>query len=235
VTVVGTVAGLWRYPVKSMAGEALTEVQVDDRGLVGDRLWAACTEDGGIGSGKRTRRFRRVDGLLDLRATLPEDGAPWLHFPDGRALRVDDPQTDAAISAQLGQPLRLRAEGEVRHHDESPVHLVTDAALRSLEDLHGEPVDVARFRPNLLLDLHPGATEDDWAGRALAVGDAVVLRVGDGMPRCLMVGLPQPHDQLPEEPHLLRTLGLLPGVELGQQAHVVRGGQVAVGDAVALV
>jgi uncharacterized protein YcbX len=53
---VGTVAQLARYPVKSMAGERLGEATVEHRGLVGDRGWAVYTADGGIGSGKRTRR-----------------------------------------------------------------------------------------------------------------------------------------------------------------------------------
>jgi len=41
-------------------------VAVDNRGLLHDREWAAYTSDGGIASGKTTRRFRRVDGLFEL-------------------------------------------------------------------------------------------------------------------------------------------------------------------------
>ncbi len=71
-------------------------------------------------------------------------------------------------------------------------------------------------------------------GRGLALGDSVVLQLGPGMPRCRMVGLAQVHEGLPADPYLLRTLGLLPGVELGSQATVLRGGTVAVGDPVVL-
>jgi len=60
---VGTVARLMRFPVKSLAGEELDTVDVEERGLAGDRWWAVHTADGGIGSGKTTRRFRRGDGL----------------------------------------------------------------------------------------------------------------------------------------------------------------------------
>ena len=85
----GRVGALLRYPVKSMAGEELTEVEVTPRGLAGDREWAVHTEDGGIGSGKTTRRFRRVDGLLEWRAGL-EGPAPFGVAPTGERYGVPD-------------------------------------------------------------------------------------------------------------------------------------------------
>lgn len=135
--VVGIVAGLARYPVKSVRGEQLAEVELEPRGVVGDRRWAAYTPDGGLGSGKTTPRFRRVDGLLDLRAT----GAPVpvLELPDGQCVPVDRPAASTLLSAALGRPLVLRPEADVPHHDEAPVHLVTTAALRRLGELLGGP------------------------------------------------------------------------------------------------
>jgi uncharacterized protein len=106
---------------------------MDRRGVVGDRRWAVYTDDGGIGSGKTTRRFRRVDGLLELRATLDGAVVPLVHFPSG-PLAADDEATGERLSAVVGRSVRLRPEGEVPHHDESPVHLITTAALRSLAD-----------------------------------------------------------------------------------------------------
>jgi uncharacterized protein YcbX len=233
--VVGTVAALARYPVKSMTGEQLTQAVIVERGVVGDRSWATYTADGSIGSGKRTSRFRRVDDLLSLRASLADDGVPRVTFPDGREHRADDPAAAEALSALLGQPLELRPEAAVSHHDDSPLHVVTTAALRRLEQLHGEPVDVARFRPNVVLDVDGvGFVEDDWHGRELALGD-VVLRLGPATPRCVMVGLQQPPRGLPEDGRLLRTLGRVHDVEFGLQASVVRGGVVRVGDAAALL
>jgi uncharacterized protein YcbX len=52
----GRVLEVTRYPVKSMGGESLRRARVGDRGVEGDRVWAVYTADGGIGSGKRTRR-----------------------------------------------------------------------------------------------------------------------------------------------------------------------------------
>ena len=77
-----TVAELWRYPVKSLLGEQLQEVQVEERGVVGDRLYAVTDRRGKLGSGKTSRRFRRLEGLFDE-----------YDVRLGKAL--DPPQTDA--------------------------------------------------------------------------------------------------------------------------------------------
>ena len=224
--IAGRVGALLRYPVKSMGGEELAEVEVEHRGLAGDRAWAVYTDDGGIGSGKSTRRFRRVDGLLDWRAEL--DGTePVIASPAGERCGVDD--AGARLSAALARPLAVRPESDVPHHDESPVHLLTTASLRGLGELLGGPVDVARFRPNVVLDVPgEGFPEEGWVGRELALGDDVVLRLGRGMPRCVMVGLPQA--DLDKDKRILRTLAQERDLAFGLQASVVRGGTVRRGD-----
>ncbi|MFI7130854.1 MOSC domain-containing protein [Nonomuraea sp. NPDC050153] len=240
---VGQVVELARYPVKSLGGERLTRARFTADGVAGDRSWAVYTADGGIGSGKTTRRFRRIDGLLDLRARLdgppaaaPGDAdVPLLILPDGREHRADDPAAGQALSTLLDRPLRLNRQSSVPHHDEAPVHLVTTAAVRKLEQLLGEPVDVARFRANLVLDVDgAGFVEDDWQGRHLTIGHQVELCLGPGMPRCVMVGMPQPHVGLGPDARLLKLLGHAHQVRFGLQAGVVRGGTVQQGDLAAL-
>lgn len=222
----GRVGSLWRYPVKSMTGEAVTEVAVQRRGLAGDRQWAVYTDEGGVGSGKTTRRFRRVDGLLEWRALLGE-GVPVVESPTGERYGVD--YAGARLSTVMGRPLDIRPGGDVPHHDESPVHLLTTASLRSLGNLLGGPVDVARFRPNVVLEVpEEGFPEDEWVGRELFLGDDVVLRLGPGMPRCVMVGLPQ--KALGKDKQILRTLAQERDLSFGLQASVVHGGTVRVGD-----
>jgi uncharacterized protein len=220
---VGAVTLLARYAVKSMAGEHLDEVTVEHRGLAGDRGWAVYTADGGIGSGKTTRRFRRVDGLLQWRAELA-GGVPMVEFPCGVRSRADAPATGALLSSAVGRPVTLQPEGEVPHHDESPVHVVTTAALHGLGELLGGPVDVARFRPNVVLD-----TGSDLAvGQEIRLGDEVVLRLGPRMPRCVMVDLPQ--RDLDRDGRILRALGEGGDPVFGFQAHVVHGGTMRLGD-----
>lgn len=229
---VGRVAGLFRYPVKSMGGEPLDRVEVTARGLAGDRGWATRTADGLLGSGKTMARFRRVDGLLRLAARVTADGTV-IDLPDGSTVAADDPATAARLTAELGQLITLHSEADEPHYDDSPVHLVTTASVRRLAELAGTAVDVRRLRPNLVVDgPGDGFVEDDWRGKRLAVGPEVVLRLGEGMSRCVMVNAAQPG--LDRDPRLLRVLAAEHDLELGLQVTVERPGTVAVGDPVRL-
>lgn len=221
------VVGLWRYPVKSLRGEALAVADVVERGLVADRAWAVLDPDGKIGSGKSSRRFRAMDGLLDLESALRGD-EPVVRLPDGRELGPGA-ELDAALSAHVGRPVRLAAEGAVRHHDDGPVHVVTTASLRAVAEVVGHEVPVARFRPNLLLDVDgsDAEVELDWVGRVLTVG-GVRLRVAAGMPRCVMVTMGQ--GPLGADGTVLKAVTELTGGDLGVWCTVERPGRVAVGD-----
>lgn len=224
---------LTRYPVKSMAGEHLDALDIEERGAVGDRVWAAYTPDGGIGSGKTTRRFRRVEGLLDLRASLDGE-VPTVHLPDGRSVAADS--ADEAVSEFLGRPLRLGRETTVPHHDDAPLHLVTTAGIRQVEQLTGAIPDPARFRANLLLDVDgTGFAEDDWIGRRMRIGSEVVVRLGPGMPRCVMVDMAQPHEGLPDDGRLLKALARIHDLDFGLMVGVEQTGSIRVGDAAVLL
>ena len=232
---VGHVSVLTRHPVKSMLGEVLDHVEVAERGLVGDRGWAAYTPDGGIGSGKTTRRFRRVDGLLQCRAALDGEPAPWVVLPSGAGHRAGEAATDEALSAVLGRPVQLRREGDVPHHDEAPVHVLTTGSVDQLGRQLGRPVDARRFRANILIETAtpPGFVEDHWVGRELAIGDTVVLALGPGMPRCVMVDLPRP--DVGPQPQVLRLLAEVHDLRLGLQAAVRRPGTIRSGDVARLL
>ncbi len=153
-------------------------------------------------------------------------------------MRVDDPAAGTALSALLGRPLELRTETTVPHHDDSPLHLVTTTGLATLGGTLGHDVDVARFRPNVVVDslgagLAEGYPEDRWIGRELAVGEEVVLGIDAAMPRCVMVTAEQ--GDLPPDPAVLTTLGRVHDVDFGVQASVVRHGVVREGDEVRLL
>ena len=229
----GRVAQLYRYPVKSLAGERLDRVDIDARGVVGDRLWSVRDPDGRFGSGKTTRRFRRMDGLLALRSTYDGE-TPVVAFPDGLAVRGDDAAVHDTLSRHVGRPVMLAREDGESHFDEGPLHLVTAASLRSAATAHGRPVDALRLRPNIVVDTgeDEGCPEQGWAGRRLALGPQVVLEVVAAMPRCMMLDLPQA--DLPPDRGLLRTVSRAYDGELGVVADVVRSGTVSVGDVVAL-
>lgn len=245
---VGTVTRLWRYPVKSMLGERLDTAAVDRRGLVGDRHFAIWDGEGKFGSCKDSRRFRRMDGLLDFRAGYDDDpaeaaagadaGAPHLVAPGGARHPIPSAAADEAVRAHLRRDdVRIMAEGDVPHHDAAPLHLLSTATLGWFAAaLAGVPADERRLRPNLVVDL-PGAAafaEDGWEGRQVRIGsgaEAVVARWVKQTQRCRMLNVAQQ-----ELPYTSRGLKSLSGrdLNLGVYLEVLVGGRVRVGDPVAL-
>jgi MOSC domain-containing protein len=228
------VASLWRYPVKSMLGEPCEHLDLDLRGVAGDRLFAIRDAGGKFGSGKSTRRFRQIDGLFGFHATY-DDEWPTVRFPDGRTMRGDDPEIHAALSTVLGQPVTLVREASVSHLDAGPVHLLTTAALAWLRSaLPDAYVDSRRFRPNVVIDV-PGATqvEHGWLGKMLCVGDSVRLRVSAATERCGMVALAQ--EELPYDARVLRCITQDAALQFGVYAEVEVPGRIRCSDSVAVV
>lgn len=225
---IGRVAEVWRYPVKSIGGESLAHAHCGLLGIEADRRWALYGEDGKIGSGKTTRRFRRMAGLLDLVATTGGDGSVWVRFPDGRQYRAGDPEAAAQVSRLVGEQVALRREARVSHVDDSPLHLVTTAELAELQASMPDrvPMDRRRFRPNLVVD----ASEALVVGCCYRVGQTAVATVTSSTRRCVMVTMAQPG--LERAPQVLSHLAQHRGSELGVYAVVAVSGEVAVGDAV---
>ncbi|HYM02532.1 MAG TPA: MOSC domain-containing protein, partial [Stellaceae bacterium] len=199
-----------------------------------DRVFAVRDREGKFGSGKTTRRFRRIDGLFGFSARL--DGViPVIRFPDGRTLRGDDPALNGALSAALGVEVTLAREERVSYFDAAGLHIVTSASLRWLQDqLHVDRVDVRRFRPNLLIETEgTGRIEQEWLGRQLAIGERLRLKVTMPATRCVMVTNPQ--DDLTVDVSILRALALYSEECFGVYAEVVEPGTIRCGDTAALL
>ena len=229
----GFVSRLWRYPVKSMLGEECRCVELDGRGVSGDRLFAIRDADGRFGSGKSTRRFRHIEGLFGFRASY---SAHWpdIAFPDGRRMRGDDPGIHDALSGALGIPVTLAREERVSHLDAGPVHLVSTSALAWLgSQLPDGRADERRFRPNIVVATPGvGQSELSWLGNTLRIGADVRLRVMAPTERCRMTTLAQ--DDLPMDPRILRCIAENADSYFGVYAEVLKPGRVSFGDAVVL-
>lgn len=221
----GTVSKLWRYPVKSMLGEACERMALEAHGVQGDRLFAIRDAEGKLGSGKTTQRFRHIEGLFAFRAVRDE-----IVFPDGRRMACADPAIHEALSAALALPVTLAREDGTSHLDSGPVHLVTTASLRWVQALLPDSrIDERRFRPNIVVDL-PGErpVEQDWLGKTLYVGNAVKIRVSDPTKRCQMTTFAQA--DLPADPRVLTRIGRAADLRFGVYAEVVVAGPIACGD-----
>ena len=232
--VVGRVAEIWRYPVKSLGGERIDRVGLDARGVEGDRAWALRGRDGKLGSGKNTRRFRRMNGLLGASSRIATDGAVLVSLADGIEMPVGSPDAAIAFSNLVGEEVEFSFEEEVSHLDDSALHLVTTSSLEWLAAiLPSASIEPRRFRPNLVLDVQgAGRTEDSWVGRRLGVG-RVVLSVHKPTERCVMTTMEQPG--LVFAPSILRALEVQTGGNLGVYAKVESPGDLGVGDAVTLL
>jgi len=223
-----TVVELWRYPVKSLLGEVLAEVELEERGVVGDRLYAVTDRAGKLGSGKTSNRFRRLDGLFELSARVAGEKT-FVALPDNRELAADDPELDAFLSDRYGDDLCVARETAVSYHDAYPLHLLTTSSVEWLaKQLPASQIDRRRFRPNMLLDAGgEGLVEDAWVGRRFALGGAVI-RVADRTDRCVMTTNPQ--SELPKDPAVLRVVTEQNDACLGVFAVIEQAGAVRVGD-----
>ncbi|MET9545598.1 MOSC N-terminal beta barrel domain-containing protein [Streptomyces sp. NPDC006627] len=232
------VVGLSRFPVKSMLGEEHDRLEFDVRGAVGDRRWALRHADGKLGSGKNTRRFRRVPGLLEHYAAYDGDGLPVITAPDGATLRPGDPR----IPERFGDGVELVREGEKgpeSHKDASAVSLIGTASLRALGDLLGDadPVDVRRLRKNIVVETDEPWIEESWVGREIVLGggrgtEPLRLRGIKRVTRCVMVTQAQPG--LPVDNRVLKTLTAARDMCIGIHTDVVTPAPLALGDTVAV-
>lgn len=161
-------AEIWRYPVKSMAGERLASADLRPDGIEGDRIVQAWDARGRI----LTARTR--PGLLGHRGTIGRDGSPHV---DG--LPWADAEVARRVEAAAGRGARLRLfEGEERF-DVLPLLIATDGSLAAFGR------DPRRLRPNLVISGAEGLAEREWEGRAIRVGRAVV-GLADLRGRCVM-------------------------------------------------
>src|SRR5215470_13184624 len=83
----GSVAALWRYPVKSMRGEELDSSEVTDRGLLGDRAYALVDlETGKVVSAKNPRKW---PNMLEFRSAFVEPPRSPGAMPTARASAIE--------------------------------------------------------------------------------------------------------------------------------------------------
>lgn len=219
---------LHRFPIKSMLGLQVPHITLDRRGCVGDRMWCVRTATGKIGSGKNTRRFAAVPGLLALRAE-ERDGRLSVSFPDGTSCSVDAPDVTDRLTRYLKQPVTLARESDEAHFDDGPVSLIGLASIKAVARAREEPIDPVRFRPNVVFDTDLPLVEEEWIGQHVHVGTAV-LSVELASPRCVMVDAETA--DLPAQPGVLAAVGTVNQARLGVVARVITPGTIAVGDSI---
>lgn len=209
------VAELWRYPVKSLAGERLSEVEVTPAGFEGDRLVQ-------VWDGHRVVTSRTKPRLLALHATWDSlSGEPWI---DGLPWSAE--ASAEAVRRAAGPGARLERFEGLERFDVLPLLVATDGAIAAL----GE--DGRRLRPNVVVGGVEGLAERGWPGKRLRLGE-VVIEVVSLRDRCVMTTY-HPDTQV-QDPGVLRRIVRQFDGKIALDCSVVRRGRIAVGDPVELL
>jgi uncharacterized protein YcbX len=209
------VAELWRYPVKSMAGESLAWADITPEGVVGDRIVQVRDARGHMVTS------RTHHALLGLAGSLAADGTPFVN-----GLSWTSPDAAATVRKAVGDDARLVRDESSERFDVLPLLIATDGAVAALG------VDRRRLRPNIVIGGVEGLAERDWPCRKLRIGPVVVQPV-KLRGRCVMTTFDP--DTLAQDLGVLRRIVQQFGGTMALDTAVVTAGRVAVGDPVELL
>lgn len=210
-----TVTTIWRYPVKSMAGERLQSTELAVTGLMGDRVVQVYDRH------DRVVTARTCPRLLRHRATLGIEGEPLV---DG--LSWQSREVGRLVEAAVGPGARLKRFDGPERFDILPLLVCTDGAVSAFGR------DVRRLRPNLMIGGVPGMAERTWPGAMLRLPEAEI-GLADLRGRCVMTTYdPETTEQ---DPDILRDIVRRFRGRLCLNAAVTRGGRINVGDRIELV
>src|SRR5919206_3983219 len=150
---IGTVKQIWRFAVKSMAGEQLDTCDVGVRGIPGDRGWAVHEQAGKIAAGSRHPLLMQCAARYREQATNEVE----MRFPDGQLVGSDAADVNARLAELLEKPVSLSSlqqDANAEHYfDVAPIHVLTTASLAAMSRVYPEGIwDVRRFRPNFFVE-----------------------------------------------------------------------------------
>jgi uncharacterized protein YcbX len=206
---------IWRYPVKSMAGEQLDRARIGPLGIEGDRVVHVEDARGHVITARTHHRLLGHRAALDASGGPVVDGRPWT-APDVRK----------AVENIAGPGARLVRDESGDRFDVLPLLVATDGAIAAFGH------DGRRLRPNLVIGGVEGLAERSWPGHCLRIGE-IVIGIQDLRGRCIMTTFDP--DTLKQNRLVLAEIARKFDGLLALNCHVIRGGRIHVGDAVELV
>lgn len=209
------VTEIWRYPVKTMAGEKLQRACLGPLGIEGDRVVHVEDIQGRVITSRSHPRFLGHKGTLGIDGTPLVDGRPW-----------NSSEVAAAIVDIAGPGSRLVRYDGAERFDVLPLLVATDGAIAAFGHDH------RRLRPNIVIGGVKGLAEREWPGVCLRIGK-VLIGVQDLRLRCIMTSYDP--DTLVQEKEITRGIYQRFEGKLALNCFVIEGGEIAVGDAVQLL
>jgi uncharacterized protein YcbX len=206
---------IWRYPVKTMAGEKLEQVLIGPQGIDGDRI--VHVED----AQQRVITSRSHPRFLGHKGTLGSDGLPLV---DGRPW--NSPEVAADVAEIVGPGAKLVRYDGIERFDVLPLLVATDGSIAAFG------YDHRRLRPNIVIGGVEGLAEREWPSGCLRIGQ-VVIGIQDLRLRCIMTSF-DPDTQV-QDKEITRGIYRRFEGKLALNCFVIEGGKIAVGDDVKLV
>jgi uncharacterized protein YcbX len=212
---------IWRYPVKSMAGEQLSAASLDENGVAGDRKVLV------RGANGRVITSRTHHKLLGLKSAIGADGEARIADPENlKAPYVwNAPEALTLVKAAVGAGAELFYYDGPERFDVLPLLVATDGAIAEFG------YDGRRLRPNIVIGGVEGLAERTWPGKCLRIGE-VVIGVQDLRGRCIMTTYDP--DTLKQDRGVLQEIVDKFDETLALNCFVVKGGEIRVGDGVEL-
>ena len=205
------VDAIWRYPVKTLAGEPLSVAELTDVGIAGDRIVYVRGPEG-VRTSRRYHRLLGLKGTLSPTGDVLVNGMPWRDY---EVLKL--------IRKAAGEDAWLEESDVAERFDVLPLLVATDGAVKEFGR------DVRRLRPNIVVGGTVGMEETTWPASELRIGDALIY-LDSLRPRCPMTTVDP--DTLERDPQVLRDIGRRFGGRLALNADVIRPGTLRVGDVV---
>ncbi len=238
---IGFIKNIYRYPIKSMAGECLTAATFGWNGIEGDRRFAFRRIDDAGGFPFLTAG--RFPSLLQYqpicKATLPDghDEATHVINPQGNILEL---RSDA-LRQEISEASRTNVElFQLRHgiFDEAMLSLINLATIDEIGRMAGQELDPRRFRPNILLQPTSSRPfqEDEWVGKIIAFGKTEhcpAMSVMQRDERCSMINF-DPETAL-SNPQIFKTVVRVRQNYAGIYGSTLRSGLVSEGDRAYLI
>lgn len=231
---IGRVEAIFRYPVKSMAGERVEVAELGWHGIAGDRrLGVRRTREQ---SGFPWLTASKLPDLLLFKPLRHEEGGEGdvpthVRTPEGNELAVFGEELAAEIERRYGAPVEMM---HLRDgiFDEATVSVITTETVGAIAEAAGQGADVRRFGPNIVVRLLQPVPfhEDEWPGRMLVFGesdDGPRISVTTRDARCAIVNLDP--DSARSAPEVLKAVVRTNQNNAGVYGTVTRTGQVAIG------
>jgi uncharacterized protein len=236
MTEVGRVSAIYRYPVKSMAGERMDSAELGWHGLEGDRRFAF--RRSGVLTGMPWLTAGRLPPLVTYVPLREGDDVfpSRVRTPTGEDLELRGDVLRDEIAAALGAPVELM---QLKNgiFDDGALAIITTTSIATVSNEAGVGIDPRRFRPNLLIQTSDGSPfpEDAWVGQRLRIGegeDAPAVAICTRDVRCAMLNIDP--DTAAIDPRLFKTAVRINQNCAGVYATIIRTGTVRIGDSLYL-